>query len=643
MENNSNISVNQDSGNNQVSVSGVSDTRLAIDVANNRSRYYAELAESYKNETKEYRDSTQTYIANNNNVIKTYVDNLETTLRNLISTKQAAGNYALSSEIPTVPTKLSSFTDDLGSSPTHTHSQYLTSHQDISGKENTSNKVTSISAQSTDTQYPSAKCVYDNVKNKLENTATGSNSLSILGDSTESNYANNIGKSTSVSAVASNVFGYGASATASYGTALGHNAKITATEAIQIGMGTNSTAQSLSIGFRGGGTNVNYQLLDGTTGKIPNARLDMDATVTSASTKPITSGAVYDAIQGSGNGTSRNIGEIVTSTIPLTDAGLHLLDGALISGSGSYADFVTYIASLYADSDYSAIFDTEASWQATVTSTGYCDKFVYTAASGNNSATVRLPKFGSELVTNETISATTPVKGNGMALGLTDGTTNYGLQGGNSNDFYELCLQTANYGANVGSNSLSTRQDIHYNAFGVSTDGSKSGIIADLSGINLNSANVYYYIVVATSTKTELEVDIDEIATDLNGKADVDLTNVSPSSAFATAMNSAGIRTVVYQTTSNGCDIRVWSDGLKEIFCKQITNASTGAVSISYPTNSTQYAFTAEPTLIVNQYQLASATTATTARGTGYARSATGFSVYFLAANASISYYACGY
>lgn len=63
--------------------------------------------------------------------------------------------------IPTVPTTLSSFTDDLGSSPTHTHSQYLTAHQDISGKENTSNKVTSLSSSSTDTQYPSAKCVWD--------------------------------------------------------------------------------------------------------------------------------------------------------------------------------------------------------------------------------------------------------------------------------------------------------------------------------------------------------------------------------------------------------------------------------------------------------------------------------------------------
>ena len=37
----------------------------------------------------------------------------------------------------------------------------LQQHQDISGKENTSNKVTSISSESTNTQYPSAKAVYD--------------------------------------------------------------------------------------------------------------------------------------------------------------------------------------------------------------------------------------------------------------------------------------------------------------------------------------------------------------------------------------------------------------------------------------------------------------------------------------------------
>ena len=43
----------------------------------------------------------------------------------------------------------------------HTHPQYLTSHQDITGKEDKSNKVTSLSSSNTDTQYPSAKAVYD--------------------------------------------------------------------------------------------------------------------------------------------------------------------------------------------------------------------------------------------------------------------------------------------------------------------------------------------------------------------------------------------------------------------------------------------------------------------------------------------------
>ena len=73
--------------------------------------------------------------------------------------------------IPTVPTNVGAFTNDAGyltSVPaeyvTETELEskgYLTEHQSISGKEDNSNKVTSLSASSTDTQYPSAKCVYD--------------------------------------------------------------------------------------------------------------------------------------------------------------------------------------------------------------------------------------------------------------------------------------------------------------------------------------------------------------------------------------------------------------------------------------------------------------------------------------------------
>lgn len=59
------------------------------------------------------------------------------------------GNVTLS--IPTVPTNVSAFTNDSG---------YITSSA-LNGYEQTSNKVTSISSSSTNTQYPSAKCVYD--------------------------------------------------------------------------------------------------------------------------------------------------------------------------------------------------------------------------------------------------------------------------------------------------------------------------------------------------------------------------------------------------------------------------------------------------------------------------------------------------
>lgn len=44
---------------------------------------------------------------------------------------------------------------------------------------------------------------------------------------------------------------------------------------------------------------------------------------------------------------TRNLGQIIESILPLTDAGLHLLDGALIHGDGIYSAFVDYMAKLY--------------------------------------------------------------------------------------------------------------------------------------------------------------------------------------------------------------------------------------------------------------------------------------------------------
>ena len=82
--------------------------------------------------------------------------------------KTASDNY-----VCIQPTNTSQLNNDAG---------FLTQHQDISGKENASNKVTSLSSQSTDTQYPSAKCVYDAIPAVPTKTSDLTNDSGFLTD-----------------------------------------------------------------------------------------------------------------------------------------------------------------------------------------------------------------------------------------------------------------------------------------------------------------------------------------------------------------------------------------------------------------------------------------------------------------------------
>ena len=230
---------------------------------------------------------------------------------------------------------------------------------------------------------------------------------------------------------------------------------------------------------------------------------------------------------GGGGGSSRNIGEIVTSTIPLTDAGLHLLDGSLLLSGGSYDAFITYIAGLV--STYPSLFTTEASWQSAVSSNGVCGKFVYDSQNG----TLRLPKYNSKIYSGE---GTASVIGNGKNIGWTTGSTEYAGVGAT----YSGAGITGIFGNDETKTLPASGTGISYQPaanvmYGLSTNAEKSGVIADLSTITA-ALDGYWYIVVANSTKTEIEVDIDQVMTDLNGKADVDFSNV----------NSTGKETATY-------------------------------------------------------------------------------------------------
>lgn len=226
------------------------------------------------------------------------------------------------------------------------------------------------------------------------------------------------------------------------------------------------------------------------------------------------------------------IGQIVSSLIPLTNSGLHLLDGALLSADGIYGEFVNYMATLVSTAP--DCFTTESDWQDSITNYGVCGKFVYTAPAGQNPATVRLPKITGIL--EGTIDAT--------ALG----------------DLVEAGLPniTGKFDGNVNKSSvLEAFGECHYEAGNTSLTGAFTPITAYqygtadgdspatmVSGFNFdaslsnstygNSTTVqpqtikcFYYICVATTVKTDIEVDIDEIATDLNGKADISLSNLN--------------------------------------------------------------------------------------------------------------------
>lgn len=309
-------------------------------------------------------------------------------------------------------------------------------------------------------------------------------------------------------------------------------------------------------------------------------------------------------------GSSRNVGEIVTSTIPLTDAGLHLLDGSLIQ-SGSYSDFVTYIAGLV--STYPDLFISEEDWQIAVTSYGVCGKFVYDST--NN--TVRLPKITG--FTEGTTDAT--ALGDLIEAGLPNITGHFGVD-----DAIGISVTGAFYqGANFDYDASSTGGNGNYIEFDASRSNS---IYGDSSTVQPQAIKVLYYIVIATSTKTDIQINIDDVMTDLAGKADVDLSNCT----------GLEIVHVVIETYQNGSNwYRLYDDGWVEQG-GEVSYSSTGesTVNLIVPYLGTYYTF--------KNYNSSGANTMADREGSCYNRTPTSFKTYNYIDDASLfQWFAMGY
>lgn len=219
-------------------------------------------------------------------------------------------------------------------------------------------------------------------------------------------------------------------------------------------------------------------------------------------------------------GTSYEIGQRVESLIPLTNAMLHPTDGALISGSGSYAEFVTIMAQKVSTNP--ELFVTEAAWQQTVTGYGECGKFVY----DNVANTIRLPLLNGYVKATNTagevgdlVEAVAPnIKGD------------FGWEG------YSLYKTASGAFSGASSTTLNFKQETGSSAFSVmKLDASRSSSVYKDSAttIDVQAIKVYSYIVLGTVTKTSIQIDIDQVMSDLALKADKDLSNVTaPVQAF---------------------------------------------------------------------------------------------------------------
>ena len=276
---------------------------------------------------------------------------------------------------------------------------------------------------------------------------------------------------------------------------------------------------------------------------------------------PLSDEASWEELAFGGGGSSpRNLGEIVTSTIPLTDAGLHLLDGSLLE-YGLYKDFIDYVAGIYESGNYSNLFTTESSWQSVATNYGVCGKFVY----NSTNKTLRLPKIAGFLQGTGNLNEAS----NLILAGLPNITGYVNSSSGAPEQAFGEAAQSRTQVSGAMSAIFantkptadgSTATSSH--VVGISFDASKSNsIYGKSSTVQPQSIKVLYYIVVATTTKTPTQINIDEIVTDLNNKADIDLSNAVPSASFKQMVINWGEPDYANKITISSLPYTLPSDG----------------------------------------------------------------------------------
>ena len=227
------------------------------------------------------------------------------------------------------------------------------------------------------------------------------------------------------------------------------------------------------------------------------------------------------------------INDLVWRLSPTKEGSKHLLDGALLQ-YGTYKDYIDYIGELYTSGDYPAMFETEANWQASVTTYGSCGKFVYDSVN----KTVRLPKV------SDILQGTTDVTALGdlVQAGLPNITGNVKTDGSYGFDAFGSTSGAFTRDTTMGWQAT-TQQDTQNKGYSLNFNASLSNpIYGNSSTVQPQTIKGLIYIIIATGiSQSPVEININQVLTDLNGKADVDLGNTIPAQSFKNNVISWGM------------------------------------------------------------------------------------------------------
>ena len=202
-------------------------------------------------------------------------------------------------------------------------------------------------------------------------------------------------------------------------------------------------------------------------------------------------------------GAGLEIGDI--STALYVDESLNkrrYLNGQIIENNKIHKNIIDFLTEL--KNTNPEFFATESNWQAesALNVDGCVYKFVLNYADdGVTVLNARLPKYPDYVeVTKDSV----PVVGNGMALGLTNGTINFVLN--SENGQVGVVGSIKGFGQPYGSSASTGLSTANVTA-GVTTDPTKSGLIADLSNSqNQTKLKLRYFIQINTGSERKEDV-----------------------------------------------------------------------------------------------------------------------------------------